>query len=81
MKRDIRTDPAAGRYCRCYDAATGKEIKGVVWADDEAGEYGAYKTNENGDTTLVNGELVLETLRRPIRLVDERLPGAGRAPL
>ena len=78
MKRDIRTDPGVGQFCHCYDAETGKEIRNVVWADDEAGEYGAYETDEDGDIILINGKLVLETIRRPIRVVDERLPGTGR---
>ena len=73
MKRDVRTDPDGGRFCHCFDAETGEELKNVVWADDEAGLIGVYETDQDGKIIIKNDELVVVTRERAIRLVDDRL--------
>ena len=80
MKRDLREDPDVAQYCCCYDAATGVEIKNVIWADDEAGEYGAYKADENGKIILGDGDLIIETHKLSIHLTDARMNGHSLNP-
>ena len=71
MRRDIRVDPSAIGSCRCFDAVTGEEIP-AIYADDETGEYGIYKTDDQGRVALFNGELVIEHKVGRIRLTDSR---------
>jgi len=64
MYLDIHKHPEAKHY-RLYNKDTGKEISHVVWADDEKGEYGQYKLDENGKPMITKlfGDYDLEIIR------------------
>ena len=74
MRVDGRDDPSVLVHYRCFNRDTGAEIY-AIYADDETGEYGVYRTNEQGQPVInrATGELVVEHYVGSIKLVDDRL--------
>lgn len=65
-------------YYRVLDRASGKEIPGVVWIDDERGEYG--QLDLNGTIVTRTGDIQLQGTRKANRRQGDRRSGGRRRP-
>jgi hypothetical protein len=62
---DFRTDPITARRHRVVSLVTHADIPDIVWADDEAGCYGAWGRDAKGNRIVVERS-------GPIRIVSAR---------
>lgn len=68
-KIDCRIKSDLCHEWRCIDLDTGEDLSdNCQWADDETGEYGLYKLDEDGKMFVADGEAAVETKKGNIKL-------------